>query len=95
MPGFELNPYGRTLKDATPGQAEFPTGTAGRGTADGNTEKEVFYSCQQCGHWNLQSRVASPGGTSDGNGGVVVVNGDPQIQRGFCGFCGTANSFKH
>ena len=83
------------------GSPQFPTPTGGTGkqigkVTDGTSAGEVFYDCLQCGFPIDGSRVQSSGGTSDGSGGIdLVTQGtikDPQVKRGFCPFCGTANS---
>lgn len=80
------------------GSRVHPTSSAGKGSLDGRVDKELFWSCRNCGMWCIGSRVRSPGGTSDGNGSITnSVSGgvgDPINNGGFCPDCGSANSRK-
>lgn len=81
----------KPLKNFGFGQAAFPTTSAG----SGKLGQDGFYSCKQCGFWNDSSLIESPGGTSEGDGGVTVDESEdpPEPEVGtFCGFCGSANS---
>ena len=74
------------------GSSLHPTSSAGSGKPDGDVTEEVFYSCKQCGMWCKAGEVQSPGSANDGDGGNVFSGGDFTVQRGFCPFCGSANS---
>lgn len=79
------------------GRLVHPTSTAGSGNPRRVEQStinvnEVFYRCRNCGFHCLESRVQSPGGTAEGNGGVVVSSSDPIVQSGYCPFCASANS---
>ena len=99
---FETRRRGSRKLRPSFGAPEFPSPTAGLGSqrgkvTDGTDPGEVFYDCQICGFNILGSRVQSPGGTHDGDGGVRKVQQgtgvvDPRNRSGFCPFCATANS---
>ncbi len=73
------------------GAAVFPSPTAGDGKIDGDPS-DGAYRCKQCGFLNHTQTTASPGGSEDGNGGVVVdSNNEPQVTNG-CAGCGSLNS---
>ena len=88
--------------DGTLGRPVYPGPTSGNGKFDGERrdldgEQSLgIYRCLQCGFINDERRVSSGGGTSDGNRGISVTVtdevGDPINRRGFCAFCGSANS---
>lgn len=73
------------------GSALHPSPTAGTGKPERSSEEANVYRCQQCGFRCDSERVQSPGFTSTGNGGVTVVDGDPQVGSG-CPHCGSPNS---
>lgn len=83
----------RSRNYAILGSSQHPTGSGGSGKADGETDKEVFYDCKQCGMWCKAGQVRSPGGGNDGNGtNVFTSDGDFTVNRGGCPFCGSLNS---
>ena len=99
---YETRRRGSRKSSPSFGAPIYPSPTAGLGkqrgkVTDGTSPGESFYDCKQCGMNILGSRVQSPGGANDGNGGIVLVAQapgvvDPQNMTGFCPFCGTANS---
>jgi hypothetical protein len=74
------------------GRMLHPSPTAGTGKPERSSLELNVYRCRQCGFRCDSERVQSPGFTSTGNGGVTVVNGDPQVASGSCHFCGSQNS---
>ena len=95
----------RRTRNEILGVSEFPTASGGDGKFDGERNdldqrnSLGLYRCFQCGFLNDERRVPSQGGTPDGAGGIRVTVtssvGDPANKRGFCAFCGSANSRKH
>jgi len=81
------------------GATLYPSPTAGDGKyVRGNHPKKVndSYGCSQCGFQCSIKRVKSPGGSSEGNGGITVSVssevGDPTVSGSVCPHCGSANS---
>lgn len=76
------------------GAPVFPSGTAGNGKVQGQPE-DGAYQCKQCGFWNKAQEVASPGGSSEGDGGIALTDTTydtgPDVTSG-CALCGSYNS---